>query len=224
MVESAKLAGNPVVLENDRFRKAIRNIIQSIGQEYEGDLRIRIILDLENQLGDLYVVISKLNILPEKFYQEGVNVTTCRVARDNPQAKLTGFISRADKVREIISEEYHEALIIDDENRILEGLTSNFFATKKGGLITPATGILLGTTRSLVLDVAAKNGIPIIYSQILLAEIKSIAGAFLTSASRGILPIRSINQELIGAGFPDKLTQFLRQKYLQRMMEELEPI
>lgn len=224
LVESAKLVGNPVVLGKDRFRKAIRNIIHSIGKEYEGDLRIRIVLDLENKLGDLFVVISKLNILPDKFYQEGVNVTTCRLARDNPQAKLTGFISRADKVREIISGEYNEALILDDENRILEGLTSNFFAIKKVRLFTPATGILLGTTRSLVLDVAAKNGIPIIFSQISITEIKSIDGAFLTSASRGILPIRSINQEMIGTGSPDLLTQFLRQKYMQRMMAELEPI
>jgi branched-subunit amino acid aminotransferase/4-amino-4-deoxychorismate lyase len=47
------------------------------------------------------------------------------------------------------------------EGRILEGISSNFFAMKDGIIWTAEEGVLLGVTRSVVLDEIRREDIPI---------------------------------------------------------------
>jgi branched-subunit amino acid aminotransferase/4-amino-4-deoxychorismate lyase len=55
-------------------------------------------------------------------------------------------------------------------------------------------------------------------------KLKQIEEAFLTSSSRGVVPIIQINEQSIAAGRPGPLTQQLSTAYDAWVEEHLEPI
>jgi len=198
--ETARLAHKPVSLERFGLREALRIVID----EYPGDidLRIRIVLDLEVALGEIYIMTESLKTPPPEAYHSGVRVITCQLQRDNPKAKLTASIPVADKIRGQLASGVEEALMVDDDGCILEGLTSNFFAVKGRELWTNEEGVLSGITRSLVLDEAVRIELPVNYKSIMITETPILEEAFITSSSRGILPVKQIDEVHIGSGKP----------------------
>ena len=110
------------------------------------------------------------------------------------------------------------------EGRILEGLTSNFFHVKNGRLGTAQHGVLKGVTRHEVLQVARIDGIEIFYEALPFAEIGKIGEAFLTSSSRGIVPIVEVDGIQIGSGAVGPLTKRLMQLYQADVEQRIEVI
>jgi len=217
--ETARLAHKPVTLERLRLREALRNVID----EYPGkkDLRIRVVLDLEVALGEIYLMVELLKTPPPDAYDSGVRVITCQLQRDNPKAKLTASIPVADKIRGQLPAGVEEALMVDDAGRILEGLTSNFFAVKGDEIWTNEEGVLSGITRSLVLDEAVRIELPVNFRSITITEIPDLEEAFITSSSRGILPVKQIDRILIGSGNPGPITKRLMDCLEDRIRNEL---
>jgi len=198
--ETARLAHKPVTLERLRLRDALRNVID----EYPGkkDLRIRMVLDLEFALGEIYLMLELLKTPPPDAYHSGVRVITCQLQRDNPKAKLTASIPVADKIRRQLHTGVEEALMVDEAGSILEGLTSNFFAVKGDEIWTNEESVLSGITRLLVLDEAVRIELPVNFRSITITDIHNLEEAFITSSSRGILPVMQIDRILVGSGKP----------------------
>jgi branched-chain amino acid aminotransferase len=217
--ESARLAHKPIKLKRLRLREALRNVID----EYPGDmdLRIRVVLDLEDFVGEIYIMAEILKTPPQGAYHSGVRVITCKLQRDNPKAKLTASIHVADKIRGLLPTGVEEALMMDEAGRILEGLTSNFFAVKGGELWTNKDSVLSGITRSLVLDEAIRIELLVNLRSITIKEISDLEEALITSSSRGILPIKQIDRILIGNGNPGPITKRLMDCLEDRIWNEL---
>ena len=196
--ETARLEQKPVTLEQLRLREALRNVID----EYPGDmdLRIRMVLDLEVAPGEIYLMVEQLKTPPPGAYHSGVRVITCRLQRDNPKAKLTASIPVIDKIRGQLPTGVEEALMVDEAGSILEGLTSNFFAVKGNEIWTNEESVLSGITRLLVLDEAVRIELPVNFRSITITDIHNLEEAFITSSSRGILPVSQIDRILIGSG------------------------
>ena len=217
--ETARLAHKPVALERLRLREALRNVID----EYPGDmdLRIRVVLDLEDFVGNVYLMAEILKTPPPDAYHSGMQVITCQLQRDNPKAKLTASIPIADKIRGQLPTGVEEALMVDEADRTLEGLTSNFFAVKGEELWTNEEGVLSGITRALVLDEAVRIELPVNFRSITITEIPDLEEAFITSSSRGILPVNQIDWILIGSGRPGPITKRLMDCLEDRIRNEL---
>jgi branched-chain amino acid aminotransferase len=215
------------IIERNHFNldiKAIRTALQDAIKFAPGsDHRIRLTLDLEQQPGRIYIALEELTPLPPSSYQKGVKTVTCGVHRLVPKAKLTNFIASASEIRGQLPEQVHEALMVF-ENKILEGLSSNFFAIKDGTVWTAEEGVLSGVTRSVVLDEIRQEGIPLHLWALPVADVPVIQEAFITSSSRGILPVVAIDDQQIGSGVPGPITMRLHQRYLQRIEDELEEI
>lgn len=109
-------------------------------------------------------------------------------------------------------------------NRILEGLTSNFYSVRAGKLITARNGILLGVTRRTVLRVARLNGIGIEYRSLRVDELPLIDEAFITSSSRGVVPVVEINGQPVGAGQVGDIGRLLRRAYDEYVLRKAERI
>jgi branched-chain amino acid aminotransferase len=101
-------------------------------------------------------------------------------------------------------------------------MTSNFYAVKGRTLITAQRGILLGVTRKAVLRLARGQGMLIEYRPPKVTE--RFDEAFLTSSSRGVVPIVSLDQMPIGQGSVGKWTKILSQAYQAYVKERSEKI
>mgnify|MGYP002412873953 CR=1 FL=1 len=114
--------------------------------------------------------------------------------------------------------EFEEVLLVNDAGNILEGLTSNFFAMDDHILKTADQDVLFGITRSVVIELAKEMGIEIKFEPVKISEIEKISEAFITSSSRGILPISKIDGIKIGHETPGKITQVLMRKFEEKTL------
>ena len=183
------------------------------------EARIRLILAKND--ASMYIVIQQFDALPRKVFEEGVQVVTAALARIAPRVKDTGFISSSNHQRRLVGGDVFEVLLTK-EGKILEGMTSNFYAVKKDTLITAQRGILLGVTRRAVLRLARGEGMSIEYRSPHMDE--KFNEAFLTSSSRGVVPIVSIDGEPVGQGRVGEWTKMLSKAYQAYVKERSEKI
>jgi branched-chain amino acid aminotransferase len=207
--------------------------------------RVRLILTKDD--GAVYVCIQPFQPLPDSVYQNGVHAVTSSVSRSDPRIKGTDFIVQSAAQRKLVRGDVFEVLLTHD-GKILEGMTSNFYAVKhdvvasrqvKSGtgllrreersprnnmasLVTARSGILLGVTRRAVLRLARGEGMSIVYRSPKVGE--KFDEAFLTSSSRGVVPIVSIDQNPVGEGKVGMWSKALSkayQAYLEKRSENL---
>lgn len=219
---SAALAGVPVSLDRNLIRLALRSVLQQLQSRI--DMRVRLVVDLQNEPGATFIAAEEFVGLPEEVYNNGVKVVTCILQRQTPKAKLTRFIAHARKVRRGKPADANEAIMLDDKDNLLEGLTSNFFGVRRGVLYTAFEGVLDGLTRSLALEEAMRLDVPLCQRPVKLLEVKDLQEAFITSASRAVLPVSQIDRCLVGNGKPGLITRRLADAYRKRLQIECEPL
>ena len=206
---------------SSEIRQGLRNIL---GDFVLTEAKIRISLSLSDEPGQIYVMVEKLKPVAEITYLEGVKVVTSKTKRINPREKSTNFIVESEQERlSLQTRGIYEALMVHDDH-ILEGLTSNFFAVKNAKIITARNDILLGVTRRMMLRLFYKLGIPVEYRKLRVDEIASIDEAFITSSSRGVVPVIDIDGVRIGQGAPGHVAKLLRDAYDNYVIEIAESI
>jgi D-alanine transaminase len=96
-----------------------------------------------------------------------------------------------------------EAVLLRD-GFLSEGAASNIFVVKNGTLITPPKShlILPGTTYDVVLELAASGGIPVEVREVVESEVRAADEVWLTSASKEVLAITTLDGRAVGNGKP----------------------
>lgn len=219
--ETASLANTQAPFSEERVRAALRGLIE---QNALQEMRLRLILDLQNQPGDVYLLGEPLVVPSQRAYEQGVAVVTRAMQRSNPRAKLTNFIEQSREVRQELPSEINEALMIDPAGNVLEGLSSNFFGVLAGEIWTAQEGVLIGITRSITIDLIDLAGVPLRLQALPAASLSFLDEAFITSSSRAVLPVTSIDGEPVGNGQPGPITRAILRAYLERIEQSLEPI
>ena len=113
--------------------------------------------------------------------------------------------------------------MVAEDRTILEGLSSNFFAVRKGILHTEDERVLPGITRELVLELG-RGLLPRATGSVRLDQVAELSEAFLTSVSRGVLPVVRIDETTIGDGRPGPVTQELARRFGALVAREAEPL
>jgi D-alanine transaminase len=106
-----------------------------------------------------------------------------------------------------------EAWMVDRDGFVTEGASANaWIVTGDGEIVTrPAVaGILRGVTRTVLIELAAKEGLKIVERPFTVAEAQAARQAFVTSATTFVMPVTSIDGKPIGNGAPGELTLKLR--------------
>jgi branched-chain amino acid aminotransferase len=171
----------------------------------------------------LFASVEPFAPLPAALYEAGVACVTLPVRRDNPHAKDTRFLETAAAAYGSLPAGRHEGLLVGEDGALLEGLSSNFFAVREGILHTEEERALAGVTRTLVLELA-RSALPIARTAVFREQLGQTTESFITSASRGILPVVQIDEVWIGNGRPGPFTRELRQRFDDLVVREAEPL
>jgi branched-chain amino acid aminotransferase len=199
---------------------ALRNKIAELAKlNFPSESRIRVILTKNEGL--LYIGIQLFEKLSQEIYENGVKVVTTQLVRRSPLIKDTNFISTSLAEREKISQDVFEVLLTRD-GKILEGMTSNFYAIRGKTLITAKHGILHGVTRQLILRLARGQGMIMEYHAPDINE--KMNESFLTSSSRGVVPIIAIDERVVGQGRVGRVTKQLSASYEAYVKDKSESI
>jgi branched-chain amino acid aminotransferase len=210
----------PTVRRQDDFRHILADLLLRVDAP---EARVRLILDTTMDPGTIYVLLAPLQLLPDDVYQNGVQLEISRTSREKPSLKRTSFIQESALERKRIGPETFE-ILLTDKGRILEGMTSNFFYVRDGALCTAGRGVLIGVTRQTVISLAKQEGIDIRLRAIRINELPSISEAFITSSSRGIVPVVVIDSQQVGDGQVGKLTRKLMDLYNEEVLSLAEEI
>lgn len=209
LLESAALRGQPGALSERRLRRGLAAALAACGFR---ESRVRVTFAPPR----LRLLVEPFEPLPPSLYAAGVACACVPVRRPNPQAKDVAFIEVAQQARASLPADVHEGLMVDaDDDALLEGLSSNFFALLNGELRTEPRRALGGVTRGLVLALAARL-VTVRLEPVRRAELPQVSEAFLTSVSRGVLPVTRVDSRSIGAGTPGPVS-----RALARALEEL---
>jgi branched-subunit amino acid aminotransferase/4-amino-4-deoxychorismate lyase len=93
------------------------------------------------------------------------------------------------------------ALVLDRDGNITETSTANFFLVSNGTILTPSPRIALGgVSQKVVLELAAKLGIPSVAADLQIYDALNAHEAFTSSTPYCMLPVTRINGCQIGTG------------------------
>lgn len=166
------------------------------------------ILLLGGKEPSLFILPLAPHFTERKLYTEGAKTITVKGERLFPQAKTLNMLTSYLAYTKAKAEECYDALLLDAEGNIVEGTRTNFFAIKENRIFSPPKEkILEGVTKLTVLAVAEKHGFILEEGDIPLAEMSLFDGAFLTSTSAKIVPIKQIDD--ISLQIPEKVKELI---------------
>ncbi|MFT4552162.1 MAG: branched-chain amino acid aminotransferase [Chlamydiales bacterium] len=129
---------------------------------------------------------------------------------DNVLAKQEAFKSSKD-----------EALLLNSKGKIVGASAANVFFLKGGKLFTSDIneGTLAGVTRQIIIEVAQKIDLAIVFEAIEIRDLPFVQEAFLSNSLLGVMPLVEIDGLKIGDGEAGDLTMYLKKKYDLRSTE-----
>ncbi len=141
-----------------------------------------------------------------------VTVTDSRWARC--QIKATTLLANVLHKLQAGSQEADDALLVRD-GHVIEATASNVFAVLDGVAVTPPVdpGMLTGVTRNLVLELAAAHGIETREAVLPLADLAAASEIWLTSSTREVVPVTTLDDRPVGDGRPGPLWRSVDRLY-----------
>ena len=159
---------------------------------------------------------------PEAF-EEGIKIKISSYKRQTnnlvSRSKVNGnYVTSIMALQEAMQEGFDEALLLDDESNISEGSGENLFLVKDGMLFTPDLAASLnGITRKSIISLAQEEGIEVKVKKINLNEILDADELFFTGTAAEVVPIRTVDQNIIANGQRGPITTILQKKYFDQV-------
>lgn len=233
LMHSAGKIGLDVGLDPTALEQAIHKTLEA---NKLSDARIRLtVLAGEGERGlapptsgtlTVIIVAEKLVPPPPQAYEDGIRAAVVSVRR-NSQSPLSGIksIGYLDNLlahSEAVAAGADEAILLNEQGFIAECSTSNIFLAVEGRLFTPSveSGILLGITREVVLELAQGLGITAGVGEIPLAHLLRADEAFLTNSVVEVMPITGVDGKPIGTGKPGEVTKRLMAAYRELVLQQ----
>lgn len=165
----------------------------------------------------IVIVVKDLPTYPPELFERGIDVAIVSTVRNaactvDPSIKTGNYLNSVLALIDAQKRGAKEAVMLNSAGQLTECTTSNIFFAKDGKVFTPSleAGILSGITRSDVIRIARESGVPIREGLFGPADLRGADEAFITSTTRGIMPIATVDGKPAGRG-ERPLTRRLRQ-------------
>jgi len=222
--QSAKIMKLTIAHSREVLKKTVHALIEQNEMPESG---IKMILTggysvdgYQPATSNLIVSQHSLTLPSLEQVEKGIHIITHPYAKEFPEAKTINYTMgiwlldhlRANAAADVL---YYENEIVSEFPRC------NVFAVDNNGtVITPAKNILKGVTRTNVLTLAARR-YTVMESDITRSDLYAAKEVFLTSTTKRILPIVSIDKKLIGDGKPGPVAKRLLEDLISLEIDDL---
>jgi len=119
-----------------------------------------------------------------------------------------------------------EAICLDKNGFISEGVGENLFIVKNGKILTPpsCTGALAGITAQVAIKLAKELGYDVTETNITPFQLFTADEAFFTGTAAEIVPIREVNKRQIGNGSPGPVAKKLMDAFQKAVLDPAEGV
>ena len=216
LIESAKVISISHPFDEEFIKNSILDLIKDYKSE-TFNLKILLIGASAKEKAILNILCLNPLFPDRKLYRDGAEFITYNYERAFPHAKTLNMLESYLAYSKAKESGAYDALLINYEGNITEGTRTNFFCIKDNIIYSPfEKDILLGVMRKIALKVASENNYQIVEKNIKLDDIKSYDGAFVSSTSSKIVPIKSIDGLILN--IPDSLKGLM--KLLNEFLEK----
>jgi branched-chain amino acid aminotransferase len=220
---SARAVGLQIPGGLDRAREIVLATARAFGAD---DAYVRFIVSRgEGALGvdpttcpepRIVCIVDQARIYPAEKLERGLDLITSSWRRPppdvlDPRVKSLNYLNNAMAKLEAKRRGADEALLLNAAGAVAEASVANVFALREGVLATPpaSDGALEGVTRGSVLELAAQAGLDTAERTLGRIDLLGAEEVFLTGTGARIVPVRSLDGELIGKGEPGPVTRRL---------------
>ena len=222
LVRSAAVLDLTVPVSLDEFTAIVARLVEVNRQP---EYTIRVVLTggctpdgiLTGPPNLLILQEDELVYAPE-LYARGARLAVLEHLREFPEAKTLNYVA-AVKLRNALRGQGILEVLYVDRGRVLEASTSNFFAFLGDTLVTADADILAGITRKVVLEFAGA-AFPVELRTLRWDEMRRATEAFVTSTSKGIIPVVQIGDLTVGDGNVGPNTRRLMGLFAERVRAE----
>ena len=163
---------------------------------------------------NLLITCNPVKTSTDEDFEKGISIITYGHQREMPHIKSINY-QMAVWLHPILKNKNADDVLYYKDNVITEFPRSNvFIVTEDNKLATPGHNILHGITRKQVLSLA-DGIIPVEERDIAYEELFSANEIFLTSTTKKILPIVTLNGKPVADGKPGKITTAIYEKYME---------
>jgi D-alanine transaminase len=223
LARSARLIQLPLPAGLATFERWIREVLAA---NSAGSCTLRLfVLDTGNGGETVaYIWPQPDPVHPLAAHTAGASAITFEGRRFLPQAKSLNNLASTMARRQAQAAGVHEGLLHHD-GVLTEGANSNLFAVVDGAVLTaPAVHVLSGVTRDILIQLAAQHHVDLQESPLVLAGVQRWQECFITSTSRHVMPITSIDGRPVGDGqvgpVTRRLSEIFENYFEQRVARE----
>jgi branched-chain amino acid aminotransferase len=174
----------------------------------------------------LVIIVKPLEEPPARVIQEGIRISLVPILRNhpgsvNPIIKSNNLLNNVLAMQEAYRRGAEEALMCNYRGELSECAQSNFFLVRGGVALTPKSeaGLLEGLTRGFLFEVGSECGIEVRDATLYPADLETAEEAFITSTTRELNPVVSIDDRVVGTGRPGAVFTTLLNAYRKRALE-----
>lgn len=218
---NARRIGLKVPLSPRRFRDAVAGLLRRNRLQ---DATVRVMLsEAAEGKPRLVITATPFQPYPARCYKKGARLVFARSFLSDSKSlspiKTTSYLSRMIPRREAARRGADEALLLSESGLVTEAASSNVFIVKSGVLTTPplSDGLLAGTRRKVVIDLAKKLKIPVIEKSLRPKDLFQSDEVFLTSSLKDVMPVGWVERRKIGTEIPGRVTILLSAAYHQTL-------
>jgi branched-chain amino acid aminotransferase len=171
------------------------------------------------------IIVKPLSSPSAETYEKGVKVVLVDVVRNHPQSvnpmiKSNNLMNSALAAQQALKRGGFEAVMRNYRGELTECTQSNLFIVKDRAVLTPPleSGLLPGITREFLLEIGREIGVEVREQVLRDDDLFAADEAFLTSTTRELLPIVTVDERPIGGGRPGRVTLELLNAFRARAL------
>jgi D-alanine transaminase len=164
----------------------------------------------------LFAYTSALEPLSPKLLEQGVAAISTEETRwARRDIKSTALLANVLLKKLAVDAGAYEMIMLE-KGFLTEGSSTTVHVVRDASIHTPANShaILPGTTRDVVMEIAARLHIPCVSGPVSEAKLRSADEIWLAFSTRGILPVTRLDGAAVGTGWPGPLFARVHAEFL----------
>jgi branched-chain amino acid aminotransferase len=148
---------------------------------------------------NLIIIVMPKPVYANSMYEKGIELLLSNIHRNslkstNPNAKSGNYLNNVMAINEAKSLGVYDSIMVNAQGELTEGTSFNLWLVKNNRIVTPKhnSGLLLGITREKILNIKEIDNIKIEEELLYPKDLENSQEMFITSATRGVMPVKSI--------------------------------
>lgn len=230
------LSAEKIQLEPTYSKEEILVFIQqTIKASPHDDIFLRIILSrgtnsdlgLDPELSEknnLVIITKAISPNPDWWQKTGLSMIFHQKESSDrgPLPKSGNYQENILAYKDALKKGAFDAIMINTDGHVTEATTSNIWIIKNNVIYTPPLkdGVLEGLTRNTLIQLARREKIPLEEKSLTKDDFLKASECFISSTTRNLVPVTTIEGRPVGNGLPGKKTLELLEIYLDFVSHE----